>query len=66
MLNSTVAVTLPPAVLPPMIEMPAIRFTQAGSRSMAGARLLSGPTATTHRSGCAASNTASSLAAVRS
>ena len=68
MLNSAVAVTLPPAVLPPMIEMPAMRFTQAGSRSMASAKLVSGPTAATHRSGSAASSsneTASSLAVVR-
>ena len=56
MLNSAAAVTLPPAVLPPMIEMPAMRFTQSGSRSMASARLVSGPTATTHVSGAAASN----------
>ena len=69
MLNSATAVALPTPALPPMREMPAMRRGHCGSRSMASAKLVSGPTAMIHTSGAAASSrnpTASSLAGVRS
>ena len=69
MLNSAAGVALPCVALPPISEMPAMRRTQPGSRSMAKAMLVSGPSGTIQVSLLGASSrkpTASSLATCRS